>query len=111
MKSNSILLLATCLILFVEIESRVMSETVIEKRLAQLPSSSLIQIVEAIVSDREFLALPNHQQIQVLMTIYNMLEGFLETRSSNHNGNGENEKNEYKESTPKTRLDSEHMTQ
>ena len=83
-----------------------MSETtVIEKRLAQLPSSSLIQIVEAIVSDREFLALPNHQQLQVLMTIYNMLEGFLENRPNTDN------RNEYKESTPETLLDSEHMTQ
>ena len=90
MKSNSIvLLLATCLILVFVIESKVMSETtVIEKRLAQLPSSSLIQIVEAIVSDREFLALPNHQQLQVLMTIYNMLEGFLENRPNTDNRNG-----------------------
>ena len=82
MKSKCILL-AACLILFAVVELKVLSETVIEKRLVQMPSNSLIQIVEAVVSDTEFLALPNQQQIQVLMNIYSMLEGFLENRSKN----------------------------
>ena len=44
---------------------------------------SLMAIIQSILDDPEFLALNTHQQLKILVTIYDMLERHLKTHHNN----------------------------
>ena len=75
------LILTTTIVLMAFAFAYMVESSQMDNQRYESQNASLMDIIQSILNDPEFLALSNKQQLHVLIAMYNIIEGHLQKQS------------------------------